>query len=160
MRFTIHFGGRLEPDENQIVVMDQVLIVAILVGLVAIYPAWLLCQKAFFQSEWRAATVVACLTVPILIVAPFFYLPFWIYQDQEVKPSDMFTDFVLYGACPVLLIALIAYVMDHLNERPQRAVVAGAACLAIAMLPILYYFFADRMFADMGITLLQATTDG
>lgn len=133
--------------------MDQVLVPAMLVGLIAAYPGWLMSQKAFFISRWRILTVIMGLAMPFAIAIPIFYLPFWMAKGKELKPYDTFTELIIYSIIPVGCVALFAYVLDHLHESPRRSLIAGSACFAIVLLPVLYYLFCNQMHADMGITI-------
>lgn len=134
--------------------MEQITIPAILIGLLALYPGWLMCQKAYFMARWRWLVVALSILLPLVFAVPMFYLPFLLAKGKQVKDIDMFTDFVTLGICPLLLVALIAYVMDHLSERLGRSLVSGTTCIAIALLPIAYHLFGNKMFEQMGITLL------
>ncbi len=131
--------------------MDEILIAALVIGIIPLYPGWLMCQKAFFTSRWRILTVLICIVLPLLIAAPFFFLPFWLAKGQERDWTTMATDFVLWGICPVGLIGLVAYVMDHLEERPLRAALAGASCVAITLMAVAYYFYAPELQTKLGI---------
>lgn len=133
--------------------MENVHIAAMVIGLLAAYPGWLLCQKAYFTSRWPKLCVVGCLLLTAGLATLAFYLPFRVAAGAEVAALDMFTDFIMLAVCPVGLLAFIAYVMDHLSESPLRASLAGAACFAIALLPILYYLYGGQMLAAMEITI-------
>lgn len=132
--------------------MDPVLVPAMVVGLIAAYPGWLMLQKVYFTAKWQIPSVLLCLLLAGGFAYGFFHLPFWLAQGKQVEAYDTFVDLIIYAACPLGLIALFAYVLDHLSERTMRSVVCGAACLAIAALPIMYYLMADDMHGQFEIS--------
>ena len=138
--------------------MDPVLVPAMAVGLIAAYPGWLMLQKVYFTAKWQIPSALLCLLLAGGFAYSFFHLPFWLAQGKQVQAYDMFVDMIIYAACPLGLIALIAYVLDHLSERTMRSVVCGAACLAIAALPIMYYFMANDMHARFEMSTEPTTT--
>jgi hypothetical protein len=131
-------------------------------GLVAFVPAWLMIQKAFFTSRWRVATVFMCPLIACALAAPAFYIPFLLLKGQEVGPYDTLNDLLLLGAVPLAILALVAYVADHFSESPLRCLISSAACVAIAALPILYFFWAEQLHQDLGIRVaddIQAVSE-
>lgn len=133
--------------------MDPVLVPAMAIGLIAAYPGWLMCQKAYYTARWKIATVLAAIVIPPILAYPLFFIPFWVSKGKDVGPYDTFTDMLIFTACPIGVIALIAYVLDFLAETPGRAVVAGAACFAIMLLPFGYYFYAAKLHSDFEINV-------
>jgi hypothetical protein len=133
--------------------LDVVLISTIGMGCLALIPGWLMCQKAFYTSRrwWAIGTVLMSLILPCLLAPIAFALPFLISWGKQVGPYDTLVDMLLYGASGLGLIALAGYVADHIDEKPVRALLSGTACLAIVLLPILYYFFADWMHSQLDI---------
>jgi hypothetical protein len=132
-----------------------VLIPLMIGGLLAFVPAWLMLHKAFFTSRWRVATVLMCPAVICVLAAPAFYLPFYLSKGKEVGPYDTLNDLLLFGVVPLAFIALAAYVADHFSESPTRCLISSSACIAIAVLPILYFLLAIKMHRDLEIKVLE-----
>ena len=133
--------------------MDTAVTIAMAIGLVALYPGWMMSQKGYFLCYWKIPGVMVLVLLPMLIAGGFFYLPFWIASGSEIEAFSAFIDFTLYSICPLCLIAIIAYVMDNLFETPTRAIIAGSCCFAVFLLPVLYYFLAEQMHASLDITI-------
>lgn len=140
--------------------MEQILIPLILAGLLAVIPGWRMYQFAYFTCEKsRIILVLMCLVVPFLLAAPAFWIPFLFSKGKEVDATKTLFDLLMYGAAPLGLIALLAYVADHFSESSFRKLVSGAACFAVAMLPIAYYFRAEQMHTQMEITVSDQPPD-
>lgn len=139
--------------------MQSIVIPAMVVALIAAYPGWLMYQKAYYTSRrwWRVVTILFGLILPFFMAAVVFFIPFNVCAGTETHHAGMFTDFVLYAICPLAVIGLIAYVLDYMGDmqkpRPRRALAAGAACFAIAMLPTIYFFSAPQLFESYEIVV-------
>lgn len=132
---------------------NTVMIPVMLIGLLALLPGWWLCQTAFYVSRRKIGVVLLALLLPPALAAPFFYLPFLLSKEKTVGPFQTFSDLLLFGVFPLGVVALTAYVADHFADadRPTKPLVAGTACIAMAALPVLFYFFADQMHAALSI---------
>lgn len=133
--------------------MDWVVISVVIGGLVAAVPGWYMCQTAYFCSRWGIVTAMMAAVLTAAMTAGPFWLVFTLAKGKELKPYDTLNDLMLFGVAPLALIALAAYVADHFSESPVRKLIAGSACFAIAALPILYFFYAERMHTEMNIQI-------
>ena len=139
--------------------MDQIQIGAIVVGLIALYPAWLMFQKAFLMSrKKKASTVVLCLILPLAVLAACAVAPFLVHADSEIKRLDFFIDFVLFAICPAALVGLAGFVWDQIEERPFRSILCAAGCLTVAILPTLYYLHVDDLASRFEVILISDNT--
>ncbi len=132
--------------------MGVILVPMMLVALLAGIPGWRMCCRAFFICDWRIIVALMCVILPFAFAIPAFMLPFYLSRGEVVGHFDTLNDVMLFGAFPLGVIALGAYVADHVAERPTMALVAGTACFALMMLPTLYFLFADQMHANLEIT--------
>lgn len=144
------------PDDS----MEIAIFITMAVALLAAYPGWILSHKAFFFARKRVLLVIMAIVATAVLAALFLVIPFWVYRGQEAEEVAFFTDFIVYGICPAGGLALFAYVADHLHETPFRAMVGGAACFAVVLLPTLYYFYADELLAQFAIVLKTAAQSG
>ena len=129
----------------------------ILVCLLSLLPAWRLGYRSFFTARWPIASAVLCLVLPFLFAYPAFYIPFYLSKDATVGPYVTLIDLLLYSVFPLGAIALLAYVIDFMAEKPTMVLIACAACTAIALLPIAYLLFADQMHTEFGITIQESS---
>lgn len=140
--------------------VDIILILTIIGGLLALFPGWLLFQKAYFISRWRFLTVSCGLLLTALLAAGAFWLPFYLDAGKQVARYETLIDLMVYGVSPLVLVALLGYVVDFLWETPGRALLAAAACFAIAALPILYYVYAPKMHQRFEIEIVEPDGPG
>ncbi len=138
-------------------ILETVMIVAMVAGLAAGYPGWVLSKQAFYTSrKWgRLWSILASALLPLVFAAVLFYIPFLVNRGGQVDALAMFTDFVMYAICPAAVMGLIGYVWDFVSHRDQIKVlvVAGAACFSIVLLPPMYYFYGGNVMERYGIVL-------
>jgi hypothetical protein len=133
--------------------LTQLLVIA--AGLLAIIPGWLLATQLYFASRWPWFSILLVLLVTGILLALALYVPFAVDAGkQDVDSLEMLTDVLIFGAVPLGLLALVGYVLDHLQERPLMVLLASSACFAIALLPIAFFFFEDRLQAHFQITMV------
>lgn len=125
-------------------------------GLAAIAPGWLLSTHLYFGARWPILAVLLIVLVTGLLATLGFYVPFLVDNGKEVKPLETLIDLLIYSVAPLGLIALIAYVLDHIHERPTMVLIACSACFAISALPVAYYFLAEQMHEKYQIVVIQA----
>lgn len=141
--------------------MESIVVPAIGICLLAAIPGWRLDHRAYYTSHrwWKIATLIACVLIPPLLAVVLFYIPFIVNKGRELTAVNMFTDFVIYAVIPAAVIGLIGYVMDYLADRdqPRRLVFGGAGCFAVAILPVLFYFYSEQVLTRYGITIAAAS---
>ncbi|MFK7734799.1 MAG: hypothetical protein AB8B50_02155 [Pirellulaceae bacterium] len=141
--------------------METVLLVVGLVCLLALYPAWVVGRRAYYQSEkWRKYASVFW----VLVLGPAFafgliLLPFFMNEGKTLKIDALVTDFILYSVLPASAVGGICYVLNQLSEsdRPVFLVIAAAACLAIVLLGPALYLYTSPLLEKFEITMEMAT---
>lgn len=140
--------------------VDITLILIIFGGLLALFPGWLLFQKAYFTSRWRFLTVLCGLLLTALLAAGAFWFPFYLDAGKQVARYETLIDLLLYGVSSLVLVALLAYIVDFLWETPGRALLGASACFAITALPVLYYVYAPEMHQRFEIEIVEQDGTG
>ncbi len=112
------------------------LLALIAIALVALWPTWITLQRLRF-SKYGLLLIPLMLIACAGMVALGVWLPFLVWSNQSgVVRLDFLIDFVLMGMMPFVILALAAYVIDHLTDKPSAAVLVTAGCLATAIMPI------------------------
>ena len=135
--------------------------VVIGIGLIALLPAWQLLQSIYFQSRWSIVAILFAIIFAVPLAAAAFYFPFMASKNQEVDSYATLVDMLLMGGLPLAALSLILWVLDRTSERPKSSllVISAAACLAIPALPILYYFYSDKIHEEMSIVIKSESGD-
>lgn len=133
---------------------DQLKIGAIVVGLIALYPAWLMYQKAFMMSRKKIATAFLSIVLPPIVIGLCVIIPFFMHAGAEIASLDLFIDFVLFAIVPAALVGLVGFVSDQIAEKPLRTTLCAAGCLAVAALPPIYYLHGKDLADRFDITLV------
>lgn len=139
--------------------LDQVKIGAMVAGFIALYPAWLMYQKAFMMTRKKLGIAVLSFLLPFAILAGCIFIPFLLHANSEIEELDLFIDFVLFSIVPAAVLGLIGFVWDQVNERPSRTVLGAAGCIAVALLPVVYYLHGHDLAHRFEITVTQDQSD-
>lgn len=132
--------------------LNIVVFPAMAFGVLAVAIGWIVSQPVFFMGRFPILPILAMLIMTPLLAVAAYVLPFFVSQGKQVGISETFTDLMLFGAFPLVIIALVAYFIDHVTASPLMLMLAGSACFAIAALPVAYYFTADEMHKEFEIT--------
>jgi MFS family permease len=131
----------------------------IVVALGALWPTWLMLQRFIFRRlGWLLGLLVLVYTS--LMVCIGVWIPFLLARGKTVTTFDLLTDFCLFGIMPIAGIALISYVLDHVSDWSHGVYLAAAGCLAVAVLPLAYYFAEDDLLKKYEIEIQPATVSG
>lgn len=140
-----------------------VLIALIAISLVALWPTWITFQRLRFSQRYLLL-ISLMLVVCAGMVALGVWLPFRVWSNQNgVAQLDFLIDFVLMGVMPFVILALAAYVIDHLTDKPSAAVLVTAGCLATAIMPIGFAIAAAgplKVPCKIEFNVVEASTDG
>lgn len=135
--------------------LEPAVFTAMALGLLTIYLGWRLSHPVFFMGRNPIVHVIITGLLTVVFFVAAFWFPFYLSQGEQVGIYETFIDLMLFGVCPLALIALLGYVLDHVTEWPLMLLVGGAACFAMSVLPVAYYFAADDMHATMEITPMR-----
>lgn len=100
--------------------------------------------KAFsFQNHYLASSINGILALAILssigLLGPLALL-----AGKQYQQSHLLADLLMFGVSGLVVLGVVFFIIDHLQERPGFLMLAAAASLSIGVFPWIYILNVER----------------
>lgn len=113
-------------------------VVLVVVSLVALATGVGLVVKAFsFQSQYLLGGSVGILGT-LCFTALGLLVPLVVLSGKTYQQSHLLVDLMMLGVSGLVVLGVVFFIVDHLQERPNFLILAASASLAIGIFPWLY----------------------
>ncbi len=140
--------------------LEPMLIVQSVVGLVAGITGIFLLLKAFSFQMSYVFGMLMCLLSTALLTMVGLMIPLLVNSGETILQSHLTADVLMYGTATLIVVAILAFIIDHVTEFPAILTVAAAACFSIAIFPWIYWSQQGQLNDRFSIVITQPQPKG
>jgi hypothetical protein len=127
-------------DNDKIVVVVQSIL-----ALGAIATCVGMWRKALNFHPFRIVALIVFFVATAVLTAAALLTPLYFFGEGVYAQSQLRVDLLTYGMAGLFVVGIMGFYVDHMRERPNWLLVGAAACLSIALFPLIYLLTQDSL---------------